>query len=386
MTHRTILNGITWNHSRGFVSVVATAQRFSEMNPHVEINWKKRSLQEFADAPLQNLAQHYDLLVIDHPWAGFAAASGVLLPLQDHIEVNYLKDQADNSVGYSHISYEFDGDQCALAIDAATPVASYRADLMGQYDLAMPHTWDDLLELARKGRVVMPGIPIDTLMNFYMLCSTQGQDPIVNGEWVVADDLAMQSLEQLRELTNLCPPEIFGYNPIAVYETLSRDNQFVYCPFAYGYSNYARRGYSKYVLTFTDMIDIGGKGRCRTTLGGTGLAISANCQSADVAVEYTKFTANPLVQQTIFVENGGQPGHRRAWVDEEVNRRTNNYFANTLPALDRAYLRPRFPGYLDFQDRAGDPIRDWNINGGNPKNVLDKLKTLFQQVKDHYSA
>ena len=39
MAAKTVLRGITWNHSRGFVSVLATAQRFSEMRPGVEITW-----------------------------------------------------------------------------------------------------------------------------------------------------------------------------------------------------------------------------------------------------------------------------------------------------------------------------------------------------------
>lgn len=382
MTEKTVLNGITWNHSRGYVSVVATAQRYTEMYPHVEINWKKRSLQEFADAPIQGLAEQYDFLVIDHPWAGFAVDSGILVSLQDYIDSDYMDDQGNHSVGHSHPSYNFDGNQCALAIDAATPVAAYRADLLDRYNLEVPQTWEDLLELARKGRVIMPAIPVDTLMHFYMLCSTQGQDPIVDGEWAVSDELAVQALEQLRELTNLCPPSIFDWNPIAVYDTLSLQDDYVYCPFAYGYSNYSRRGYSDHILTFDDMVNIDGKGRCRTTLGGTGLAISSNCKSIDVAVDYAKFTASPIIQQTLFVENGGQPGHRSAWVDDEVNRRTNNYFMNTLPALDRAYLRPRYPGYLHFQDHAGAPIRDWNMNGGNPTAVLDKLKALLKESKE----
>ena len=129
----TVLRGITWNHSRGFVSVVATAQRFCEMRPDVDIIWQKRSLQEFADAPIEDLAEDYDLLVIDHPWAGFAAYSQVLVPLQEIMPAEYMQDQADNSVGHSHPSYIFDGGQCALAIDAATPVASYRPDLLERY-------------------------------------------------------------------------------------------------------------------------------------------------------------------------------------------------------------------------------------------------------------
>ena len=258
MAAKTILRGITWNHSRGFVSVVATAQRFSEIHPEVEITWEKRSLQEFADAPIQGLAEQYDLLVIDHPWAGYAAYSQALLPLQETIPAEYLRDQAEHSVGHSHASYIFDGGQCALAIDPATPVASYRADLLERYMLEQPRTWCDLLALARQGRVIMPGIPIDTLMNFYMLCATQSEPPFVDDEWAVSDDMSLQALEQLRELAGLCPEAIFGWNPIAVYEALSRRDDFVYCPFAYGYSNYSRAGYSDNVLTFDDMVEIEG--------------------------------------------------------------------------------------------------------------------------------
>lgn len=75
------LRGIAWNHTRGYVPMVATAQRYHEMYPHVDIQWEKRSLQAFADAPIEVLAQTYDLLVIDHPFVGYAAAHPVLVPL-----------------------------------------------------------------------------------------------------------------------------------------------------------------------------------------------------------------------------------------------------------------------------------------------------------------
>ena len=97
------------------------------------------------------------------------------------------------------------------------------------------------------------------------------------------------------------------------------------------------------------------------------------------------FTASPIVQRTIFFENGGQPGHRGAWIDDEVNRRSSNYFRNTLPALDRAYLRPRFPGYLHFQDFGGAPIREYLMKGGDAKAVLAELKRLFKEAKELYA-
>ncbi|KIL41485.1 ABC transporter substrate-binding protein [Gordoniibacillus kamchatkensis] len=375
------LKGVTWNHSRGYVSVVATAQRFGETHPGVEIIWEKRSLQQFADAHIEQLADKYDLLVIDHPWAGFAADKNVLVPLERHLSAEYLQDQADNSVGLSHPSYRFGGFQSALAIDAATPVASYREDLLERHGHRLPDTWEDLISLADAGKVIFPGIPIDSLMNFYMLCSTQGEDPFLNEDTVISREMGLKALEQLRELASKCTREIFDWNPIQVYEAMSSRDDFAYCPFAYGYSNYSRSGYARKLIRFTDMVSLGTHGRLKSTLGGTGLAISAKCHHLDIALEYAAFTASPGCQRSIYVENGGQPGHRAAWLDEEVNRRTNGYFRATLPALDRAYLRPRYSGYLHFQDNAGDYVRDYMMNGGDGTAVLERMDRLYRESR-----
>ena len=97
---------------------------------------------------------------------------------------------------------------------------------------------------------------------------------------------------------------------------------------------------------------------------------------------YAEFTASPTIQRTLFFDNGGQPGHRSAWLDETVNSRCHDYFKNTLATLDNAYLRPRYAGYLHFQDHAGDPIRGYVMNGGDKQAVLDQLKRLYKESKE----
>src|SRR5690606_28629742 len=140
------LKGITWNHSRGLVPMVATGQRFSEMHPNVEITWEKRSLQAFADASVDELALHYDLLVIDHPWAGFAAHTESVLPLDRYLPQRYMADQRQNSVGKSFESYTYQGHQWALALDAATPVAASRPDLLELHIKKLPKNFRDLMD------------------------------------------------------------------------------------------------------------------------------------------------------------------------------------------------------------------------------------------------
>ncbi|EIJ40717.1 ABC-type sugar transport system, periplasmic component [Galbibacter orientalis DSM 19592] len=371
-----LLKGITWDHSRGYTSAVATAQRFHELNPNVEIVWEKRSLQAFADEPIDQLAKRYDLLIIDHPWAGFAARTGVIISLSKHLPKDFLDDQLANSVGKSHESYCFDGYQSALAIDAATPVAASRPDLLEKLGKEIPKTWDDLMELAKAGKIAIPGIPQDTLMSFYMLCSTLGEDVAITKDYFISEEIGLKALDILRTLGQYINPSCFSMNPIKVYEAMTRTDKFVYSPFAYGYSNYSRRGYAKHILKFHNTVSLEGK-KLITTLGGTGLAISSNSAHQDIALQYAQYVASPEVQKTIFFDNGGQPGHREAWLDTSNNYMSMDYFKDTLFTLDNAFLRPRYHGHMYFQDHAGAPIRDFMKDGGNAKSVLHKLNTLY---------
>lgn len=381
MSDKISLKGITWNHSRGFVPMVATAQRFSELNPQVEITWEKRSLQQFADFSIQELAERFDLLVIDHPWAGFAAKTGSILPLDNYLSAAYMHDQKENTVGHSFESYAYDGHQWALPIDAATPVASSRADLLEQHGFQLPATFEDLLLLADKGLVAFAGIPIDVLMNFYTFCCSLGEDPCQVEDLIISRDTGVKALQMYRELASKIHPDNFKRNPIQVYEAMTLGDDIAYCPFAYGYSNYSRAGYARKQLHFHDMISLNGETNLRSTLGGTGLAVSSSSAHKDIAVKYAGYVASPACQQTVFFENGGQPGHISAWKEEEVNRKSGNFFANTLPALQRAFLRPRYHGHMYFQDHAGDIVRDYLMNGGAELQVLESMNNLYLESR-----
>ncbi|MEJ5995007.1 extracellular solute-binding protein [Pedobacter sp. Du54] len=381
MNKQITLKGITWNHSRGFLPMVATAQRFSELHPHVQIIWEKRSLQAFADFSIQELAERFDLLVIDHPWAGFAAKTKSIVPLDNYLTTEYLKDQEINSVGASYESYHYDNHQWALPIDAATPVAASRPDLLNEKGLSLPKSFDNLLALADKGLVAFAGIPIDILMNFYTFCCSLGEDPCQNEEEVISSMIGIQALKMYRELASKIDAENFNRNPIQVYEAMTATDKIAYCPFAYGYANYSRNGYARKPLYFHDMISLVGKTKLRSTLGGTGLAISSKCENLAIAAQYVAYVGSPSCQQTLYFESGGQPGHLTAWNNEEVNRQSQNYFANTLPALQRAFLRPRYHGSMFFQDHAGDIVREYVMNGGNEEKVRTELNKLYVKSK-----
>ncbi len=300
----TLLRGITWSHTRGLLPLLATAQRFHELYPQVNIVWETRSLQSFADAPIEQLAQHYDLLVIDHPFVGRAAEGDVLSPLDEMLPDAFLDDQLANSVGASHSSYNYGGRQWALAIDTAAPISGWRSDLLERFHAAVPQTWDDLLALARHGLVALPGLAIDSLMNFYMLCGALGEEPFQHEDRIVSESIGIEALRKLRELLSLCDPACLSRNPIATWQLLASGDAVAYCPFAYGYSNYSRKGYAAHTLDVGGLIKMDGR-PLRSTLGGAGLAISSGCRDIDTASEYAKFVASAERQCGIYFDSGG---------------------------------------------------------------------------------
>ncbi|MGB3007585.1 MAG: extracellular solute-binding protein [Chitinophagaceae bacterium] len=372
-----LLKGISWNHSRGYSPLQAASQRYHELHPEVEIHWHKRSLQDFADFPIEKLTQDFDLLIIDHPWAGCAAATQCVLPMDKYLPEEYLRDQMINTVGKSHFSYNYNNHQWALAIDAATPVASYRKDLFEKNNVKLPSTWQEVIDLARKGKVAVPAIPIDLLMMFYTFCITHGKEPFSNSNEVIETPVGLSAIKTMKELYRLIDKKMFSKNPIGVAELMISSDEYWYCPFAYCYANYSREGYGNKLLNYTDLISFNGN-KLITTVGGTGLAVSAFSNHKKIAIDFASMVVSGEYQRTQYIQNGGQPGHLSAWKDEKANSLTNNFFTNVLPAMERGYIRPRYNGYLSFQDQAGKPLHECLLNNGDAKTALNEMNKLYR--------
>jgi multiple sugar transport system substrate-binding protein len=377
------LRGMTWNHDRGLAPLLATAARWSETHPDIRIEWEARSLQGFADHPIRGLAEEFDLLVLDHPFMGTVATGGYLVPLDTHIAPEVLSSLRSETVGASHESYFYQGHQWALAIDAAAQVAGYRPDLLEAAGVAVPSTWDEVFELApiRKGFVTAPLLPVDSFCSFLTLCTSFGETPFAAGSGQVVGKQAGQSaLQQLQALGEFAVKEAQQMNPIAVWERMSTSDEIAYCPIAFGYSNYARPGYRRAPIHFTNIPSRPPRGPAGSVLGGAGLAISARCQELSAAVDYAVWVASAECQKTIYVRSGGQPGNRKAWIDPLVNEISNHFFAATLPTLEQAFLRPRFAGVVEFQTQASFLISDFLQGKQSSAATLDRLDECFRKA------
>lgn len=377
LTPAVTLRGITWNHSRGFTPLAATAQRFHELQPDIDIAWSRRSLQDFADKPLDRLAEEFDLLVIDHPSVGFAVKTKALIGLSSYVPSDPLCMRGQESVGASDESYCLNGERWAFAIDAAAPVSVWRPDLLQRHG-GTPADWNDLIRLGRKGLVACPSIPLDVYGNFLNLCVSLGGHIFPDEERVVEAQTGVAALGMLRELFSVIPRECLNLNPIRILEMMARQDNFAYCPFIYGYSNYARAGYAPHRLRFGKPVRVAVNVEPRTMLGGAGLAISAHCRNPQTAIDYALYVTSPEIQRGLYFQAGGQPALCSAWTDVETNRISGNFFTETLPWLKRAFVRPRYYGYLDFQDSAGWVIHTYLREGGLAPDVLANLNAFYR--------
>jgi len=373
---QTHLRGMTWNHARGLRPLLAAAEQYQQQHPTVSITWDSRPLQDFESQPLRELAASHDLILIDHPHLGEAVREHLLLDLsncQRNEELNALQQQ---SAGSSHAAYALHGGQWALAVDAATPVASYRPDLLD----TVPATWQDVIDLARTGKVLMPLRPPHGLMALLWLACNRGASIANTPEMLMADDEIAQSLEQLAELASLLRPACFDMDPIAVYDILSsQEDGPSYCPHAYGYVNYTQNGFRTYPLTFTDVADAAGGGVKGTVLGGAGMAVSALSKNTAAATDFAFHTASARYQTESWVRDGGQPGNVLAWHDDECNRLTNNFLSQTRATLESAWIRPRYSGYTAFQGLASHTISDYLQGRLSLRHCVQALQKLYRE-------
>lgn len=371
------LRGITWDHPRGFQPLAATADLYAEQFG-VKVHWDKRSLKDFGDYPINVLVEQYDLIIIDHPHVGVAYKTRCLLPLDSCITPNTLAQLARESAGPSHASYFYHGHQWGLAIDAAMQVSVYRPDLM---DEAFPDTWDDVIALGErlhgKNRyIALPLVPTDAICSFLSLCASLG-DPPGKDARLVGEATGLKVLEILVALAQVAHPDSLKWNPIYMLNHMTRQDDVVYCPLSFGYTNYARIGYAPKLIRFHDIPGISG-----ALLGGTGFAVSAQCKYPAEACAYGAWLCSGDIQRTFYVEQGGQPGNRTAWTDDTANTLTNDFFRDTLATLDQSYVRPRHNRYPVFQEKAGDIIHAMLRDVSSVTGCLEQLMQLYADNLD----
>ncbi|PAL21740.1 extracellular solute-binding protein [Sphingopyxis sp. GW247-27LB] len=368
------MRGMTWNHSRGHDPLVAASAAWQARTGQ-EILWDQRSLQDFESYPVEDLARRYDLIVIDHPHVGQVADSGCLVALDTAIDAATLAEIAAGSVGGSYESYHWKGHQWALPVDAAAQVQAW---VPSRIDAPVAD-WTALAALAAEGRASLPLRPPHSLMSLFTLCGVAGvalapeDDDLFPAEAARAYDL-------LTALAGRVDPAAYEMDPIAMFEDMARpDSRLAVVPLIYGYVSYAIAGFRPELVRFADIPALG-HGPSGSTLGGTGMAVSAYASDPAGAAAFAAWVSGGAVQRDLVAPHGGQPGHADAWTADSVNAATHDFYRATRATLDRAWIRPRHHGYMAFQHAASERLNA-ALRAGEPADqVIAALNQLYRRA------
>ncbi len=378
-----LLKGITWDHPRGFDPLVATSRSFSQAHGDLQLQWVKRSLKNFGESSIEKLADEYDLLLVDHPFMGEAHQKQLLVPLEEQLSTEFLAEQQANSAGPSFDSYRYGGHQYALPIDAAAQVAAYRADLLDGLEDDLPRSIQDIHALCEnlpeKARILWPLGPTDLWCSFLSLCAQLNGGEFFDLESGIDVQVGEKVLEEIRSLLPVLHEQSLEFNPIQTLDAMRSGEDIAYAPLLFGYSSYSQPQQTGHVIRFTDPPCYPGAQKT-SLLGGVGLAISARSAHRDEAAEYLSFVLSPEIQAGEYFANHGQPGHLAAWKSTSVNESCSHFFSNTLETLESAYVRPRVPGFHDFQESAGAILHEAMTKGSSLEKTMVTLNECYRKL------
>ncbi|MCY3998845.1 MAG: ABC transporter substrate-binding protein [Flavobacteriaceae bacterium] len=382
MSERVLLKGIAWDHPRGSEPLRATSIAFAKKNLNVSIEWDFRTLKEFGDLPINDLITQYDLITIDHPFMGEVDEKKLLIPLEDFIPASDLITLECQSVGPSFESYRYKSHLYALPIDASALVSAYRDDLITNLNIQPPFERNSLFEFYKKipndFKVAMPLCPTDLWCIFLTICvQDAGRNFIENKQF--DGSIGVGALDELKKHLNSVHPKSLNWNPIQILDYMGTNDDIIYCPFLFGYTNYSRGGFKKNLVTFGNS-PINPKNSVSTVLGGVGVSISSRCKFPEWAAKFINCLTKSKVQESIYTENGGQPGNVKAWQNKANNKLCNNYFKNTYSSMKSAYVRPRHSGWNRFQEKGAKLLHECLVKDLPSHESIKNLNQLYQTI------
>lgn len=369
--------GLTWDHPRGHEPLRASVEAARDFG--IEVDWKVQALEGFESHPIGELAQRYDLLIVDHPHCGDIAAAGCIRPIEEVFGADSARCWDAEAAGASGASYWYFGHHWAAPLDAATQVSALLADQVP----TAPDTWDEALALAQRVPTLMPLAGPHPVLTVLSIAVARGAEPGVDE--LLPRDIGCMAYETWAAVVAACRPTARPLNPIGVLDAMSQDKSAaVYCPLIYGYVTYSQPGTRPQPVRFAEAPAAVPGGRRGSTLGGTGLAISRRTPLTDGLIAYCRWLMSDGTQRRFIPQHGGQPALRSAWADATVNARCDGFYERTRQTIEQAWVRPRFVGFTRFQEESSGLLREALRMSRSPVAVVDDLNQMYRRYRQNH--
>lgn len=356
--------GLTWDHPRGYRALEAAAAGIAPAQG-LAISWDRHPLEGFESHPIADLAERYDLIVLDHPHVGEAVAHDCLIPMADIIGAEALAMLESAAIGPSLASYRYAGQHWALPLDAASQVMAYNPTRVE----TPPATWAAVADLARHQPVALSLSGPHAALTFQSIAASLAAHGRPADRFI-DHQVGHEAYDLMAALTGDATRARIDQNPIALLEALSRGEDLALVPLVYGYVNYARQG-----VAFADAPR--GPAGIGSMLGGTGIAVSRRCRITDELRTHLAWLMSEDAQRRFIPAHEGQPALDTAWSDPAVDREWCGFYSATLATLQTASLRPRHDGAIAFQTEASVRLREGLLANEPATPVLADIEAAF---------
>ncbi|WP_298400543.1 carbohydrate ABC transporter substrate-binding protein [Sphingobium sp.] len=358
--------GLTWDHPRGYRALEAAARDVAP-GQGLTIQWDRHSLEGFESAPIADLAERYDLIVLDHPHVGEAVAQNCLLPMENLFGEKPLADLETAAIGRSLASYHYAGAHWALPLDAATQVMAYAHNRID----TPPTTWGGVIDLAARQPVALSLAGPHAILSFQSIVAALGGIRPEHG--FVDRQIGRDAYAIMTALTGATSRTFVHANPIALLQAMAAGEDIALTPLVYGYVNYAIGGRVGFADAPRGTAGIG------SILGGTGIAVSKRCIVTPALETHLSWLMGEEAQRQFIPAQEGQPSLHAAWTDAQVDADWGGFYSSTHATLEAASLRPRHDGAIAFQTQAAIRLRDGLIDRDPVDAVLDDIEAAFRR-------
>lgn len=378
----------------------------------VSIHQRAFSIDRLHEEALRNAQRktsRYDIIAVDLPWIGEFATQGVLLPLDDVMDVDRLDPGDFHTAGWRATHWA--GRPYGVPAQTTPELLFFRRDLFAEAGFEPPTTTDAVLRAAEKfhdpaqGRY---GIAWNAARGtalghqFMMTCADFGQ-PLLNLEEIaggydadhldradlhptIDSDGALEAAEYLLALARFSPPDILS---MSWYERV-RPYAAGKIAMAYGYTllapyfeldpsspAYGQTGYLPHPA--------GPRGTPVAPVGGYVLGIPSNLpeeRCADAAEALIAFTSPEA--QKLYVQNGSRTAPRYSvGADPEVSRLSPIFEAvDGMSWRDELQFwpRPPIPQISDIIKICGEEMHDMLRGIIGPQEALKKAQARAEEA------
>ena len=169
-------------------------------------------------------------------------------------------------------------------------------------------------------------------------------------------------------------------DPIGIHELLAESKELVCCPLVYSYAYYGAVGEDRQPLAWSTAPRLRPADRlANSTLGGTGLAVTPRAYRQVLAVtKYVRGLLDVGTQLDVVSTVGGQSATAAVWASDVVDKAWNGHYSATLGTLTTSYIRPRFDGWIAFQDELSERVREFLRGDADPETTVAGLEADYR--------